>query len=154
MESQISNELPFKHKRLIAPLFILKPNGLKMSKQPEVTEPNVVDEELVRKCISFPLSIESAEKREEMRRELELHEIESLAFSFQSKHLLNRLMCADILRIDNLIGLDSLKKLQLDNNIIEKIEGLDSLTNLEWLGQKLAALPHPPRSVLQQYHKN
>ena len=29
----------------------------------------------------------------------------------------------------------NLVKLQLDNNIIEKIEGLDMLVNLEWLGQ-------------------
>ena len=27
-----------------------------------------------------------------------------------------------------------LTKLQLDNNIIEKIEGLDTLVNLQWLG--------------------
>ena len=30
----------------------------------------------------------------------------------------------------------SLTKLQMDNNIIEKIEGLDKLVNLEWLGNK------------------
>ena len=43
----------------------------------------------------------------------------------------------DILTIDNLWEFNSLTKLQLDNNIIEKIEGLDSLTNLIWLGKFL-----------------
>ena len=40
----------------------------------------------------------------------------------------------DILKIDNLWCFTSLVKLQLDNNIIEKIEGLDILVNLIWLG--------------------
>lgn len=30
----------------------------------------------------------------------------------------------------------NLTKLQMDNNIIERIEGLDMLINLEWLGIK------------------
>ena len=47
---------------------------------------------------------------------------QALSFSFQN-----------ILRIDNLNGLYSLVKLQLDNNIIEKIENIGHLTNLEWL---------------------
>ena len=41
----------------------------------------------------------------------------------------------DILKIDNLWCFTSLTKLQLDNNIIEKIEGLDMLVNLVWLGK-------------------
>ena len=41
---------------------------------------------------------------------------------------------ADILRINNLWTFTNLRKLQLDNNIIEKIENLDLLVNLEWLG--------------------
>ena len=40
----------------------------------------------------------------------------------------------DILKIDNLDQFKSLVKLQLDNNIIERIEGLGSLVHLEWLG--------------------
>ena len=40
----------------------------------------------------------------------------------------------DILKIDNLWQFVKLTKLQLDNNIIEKIEGLDALVNLQWLG--------------------
>lgn len=42
----------------------------------------------------------------------------------------------DILKIDNLWSFVHLTKLQLDNNIIERIEGLDVLVNLEWLGKK------------------
>ena len=41
---------------------------------------------------------------------------------------------ADILKVDNLWQFTKLTKLQLDNNIIEKIEGLDALVNLRWLG--------------------
>ena len=37
------------------------------------------------------------------------------------------------MRIENLWQFDSLVKLQLDNNVIEKIEGMDSLKNLVWL---------------------
>lgn len=45
------------------------------------------------------------------------------------------LTTADILRIDNLWQFESLRKLQLDNNIIERIEGLENLTHLVWLGE-------------------
>lgn len=41
---------------------------------------------------------------------------------------------ADILGINNLVGLDSLVKLKLDNNKIWKIQNLDHLVNLQWLG--------------------
>ena len=41
---------------------------------------------------------------------------------------------ADILQIDNLWCFTSLVRLQLDNNLIEKIEHLDDLVNLTWLG--------------------
>ena len=43
-------------------------------------------------------------------------------------------LLADILKIDNLWTFTKLVKLQLDNNIIEKIEGLHTLTCLVWLG--------------------
>ena len=41
---------------------------------------------------------------------------------------------ADILGINNLVGLDQLVKLKLDNNKIWKIQNLDHLVNLQWLG--------------------
>ena len=37
----------------------------------------------------------------------------------------------NILKIDNLVGFDKLVKLQLDNNIIEKVENLGHLSSLE-----------------------
>jgi Leucine-rich repeat (LRR) protein len=49
---------------------------------------------------------------------------------------------AGIKRIDNLRGLDSLTRLQLDNNSISKIENLGHLTNLTWLGK--AGRPFTP----------
>lgn len=42
---------------------------------------------------------------------------------------------SDILRIDNLWQFENLRKLQLDNNLIERIEGLENLTHLVWLGK-------------------
>jgi hypothetical protein len=36
--------------------------------------------------------------------------------------------------MENLQLLKSLRKLQLDNNSLQRIEGLDALVNLEWLG--------------------
>ena len=44
------------------------------------------------------------------------------------------LPCADILGINNLVGLDSLVKLKLDNNKIWKIQNLEHLVYLQWLG--------------------
>lgn len=53
---------------------------------------------------------------------------------------------SDILRIDNLWQFESLQKLQLDNNNIEKIEGLENLTRLVWLGEA----PRSRTSLLAQ----
>jgi len=39
------------------------------------------------------------------------------------------------LKVDNLWQFTELTKLQLDNSIIEKIERLDALVNLRWLGK-------------------
>ena len=39
--------------------------------------------------------------------------------------------------MDNLWFFTNLVKLNLDNNIIEKIQNLDSLIHLEWLGELL-----------------
>jgi Leucine-rich repeat (LRR) protein len=38
-----------------------------------------------------------------------------------------------ILKVENLQGLMSLRRLFLDNNLIERISGLDQLVHLEWL---------------------
>lgn len=42
---------------------------------------------------------------------------------------------SDILRIDHLWDFSSLSKLELNNNAIEKIQGLDHLINLTWLSK-------------------
>ena len=47
-------------------------------------------------------------------------------------------MALDILQIDNLWQFENLTKLHLDNNIIEKIEALESLVHLVWLGKTQA----------------
>ena len=41
----------------------------------------------------------------------------------------------DIQQIENLWQFRNLRKLQLDNNIINVITGLDQLIHLEWLGK-------------------
>jgi Leucine-rich repeat (LRR) protein len=49
---------------------------------------------------------------------------------------ITRVSCADadILKVDNLFIYSNITKLQLDNNIIEKIEKINFLVNLQWLG--------------------
>lgn len=68
---------------------------------------------------------------------------------FKSKHEINIVLSSnqiscflftDILKIDNLWEFTKLTKLQLDNNIIEKIEGLESLVNLVWLGKCVSVI--------------
>ncbi len=73
-------------------------------------------------------------------------DVQSLRIDFQSKRcsphyspqdpksLIQVCPHTGILRIDYLWPFKNLKKLQLDNNLIEKIENLDSLVHLEWLG--------------------
>jgi len=46
-----------------------------------------------------------------------------------------RLDFRNIFRMENLWLFTNLTKLQMDNNIIERIEGLDTLTKLTWLGK-------------------
>lgn len=67
------------------------------------------------------------------------HEINIVLSSNQISKLLN-LLFTDILKIDNLWEFTKLTKLQLDNNIIEKIEGLESLVNLVWLGKRVSVI--------------
>lgn len=57
-------------------------------------------------------------------------------FLFLNLSIFFTFLSIDILKIDHLWQFTSLTKLQLDNNIIEKIEGLGCLTNLKWLGKK------------------
>ena len=52
-----------------------------------------------------------------------------------------RLDFHSILCINNLLEFTALTKLQLDNNLIERIENLEGLVNLTWLGER--RLPRP-----------
>lgn len=67
-----------------------------------------------------------------------LHEYTSV---FQLCSHLGALVVSDILRIDNLWQFENLQKLQLNNNIIERIEGLEKLTHLVWLGKACLCQP-------------
>ena len=63
-----------------------------------------------------------AENIEEKRKQMEYKDAESLSFSFKN-----------LKRIDYLAPFQALTKLQMDNNVISKIENLDHLVNLTWL---------------------
>ena len=63
-------------------------------------------------------------------------ELTHLALSYFSKfYILNLIFSRilDILEIDNLLGMDRLAELRLDNNIITRITGLETLVNITWL---------------------
>ncbi len=70
--------------------------------------------------------LSSKDGKEEDFKELldrnKLADVTSLILSFKSIHV-----------IDHLLGFKSLIKLQLDNNLIERITNLDHLVNLQWL---------------------
>ena len=60
-------------------------------------------------------------------------------------------VCEDILKIDNLWSFVNLTKLQMDNNIIERLEGLEMLVNLEWLGICLFIFLHNNMLLAEGY---
>lgn len=66
------------------------------------------------------------------------NQVKVLSLSFHSNmtflRLTSNLMNSDIMHINNLQGLDSLERLQLDNNLIAKIENIEMLVNIRWLG--------------------
>eukprot|EP01084_Bolivina_argentea_P320519 556137_1 len=101
----------------------------------------VIDEALIIECIKEcrELELEANEdennhekfgnnkkklknKLEEEYEEIEFTKTYELSIAFR-----------DIYKIDYLGGFENLRKLRLDNNLIETIENLDSLINLEWL---------------------
>jgi len=87
-------------------------------KSVEVTEPEVIDIPLIEDSIVVVGGEEMANESKTLRFE----EVMWLKLSFKN-----------IVRIENLMGLHSLEKLQLDNNHIRQIENLDHLLNLTWL---------------------
>lgn len=93
-----------------------------MSRLYDTIEPSVIDDEMLHKAVE-----EQGPKEEAGR----IAKQEGIDFA---DVLALRLDYKNILKIDNLWCFTALTKLQLDNNIIERIEGLDHLVNLVWLG--------------------
>lgn len=98
----------------------------------------VIDIPLIEDCIV----VTGGEEMQKERTRLPFEEVLCLKLSFRSKQKCETpsatLTCvhrADIVRIENLNGLHSLQRLQLDNNHIRKIENLDHLTSVTWLGE-------------------
>ncbi|XP_076852928.1 dynein regulatory complex subunit 3 isoform X2 [Brachyhypopomus gauderio] len=92
-----------------------------MSSLYETTEPSVVNEEMLQKAVEEqgPQNKAGLIAKEEG---IQYDEVIQLRLDYRN-----------ILKIEHLWEFSSLRKLQLDNNIIEKIQGLEKLTNLEWL---------------------
>ena len=63
-------------------------------------------------------------------------ELSHLELSYKSKLTTASkltVLFVDILEIDNLHGMEKLEELRLDNNIITRMTGLDTLVNVRWL---------------------
>ena len=122
----------------------------------DTVEPNVLSQELLRSCV-LAQGPDGEAGRLAKEEGIEFSEVRKLRLDFQSTSVgvggascygsLTTPPSADILRIENLWQFSNLEKLQLDNNIIEKIEGLDTLVHLEWLGKGLEP-SLPPSSLL------
>lgn len=94
-----------------------------MSRLYDTIEPSVIDDDMLHKAVEEQGPKDEAGK---------IAKQEGIDFS---DVLSLRLDYKNVLKIDNLWCFKSLTKLQLDNNIIENIEGLDHLVNLVWLGK-------------------
>jgi len=81
-------------------------------------DPTVIDERLIREAMKKHFE----ENKVPNMDGLPFSELRVLSLSFQNIH-----------KIQNLDGLVNLEKLQLDNNIIEEIEGISHLVKLKWL---------------------
>ncbi|XP_053298670.1 dynein regulatory complex subunit 3 [Pleuronectes platessa] len=84
-------------------------------------QPILMDEELVQKAVDEQTPRDQAGR---IARAEGIHLDEVLAIRLDFRH---------ILKIDNLWDFTSLTRLCLNNNLIERIEGLDRLVNLTWL---------------------
>ena len=103
----------------------------KTEKNPELVQPTAIAEKLI---YDYMIEYNKEEKIYD-KQDMQTWDLTHLSLSYKSK--LNIYVTdfhyIDILEIDNLIGMENLTKLQLDNNIITKIQGLDTLVNLTWL---------------------
>lgn len=128
-----------------------------MSRLYDTIEPSVIDEQMLKDAVEEQ-GPKSEAGRIAKQEGIDFGDVLSLRLDFKSRCLLfwptkiscaelddwfilfNEdlyvfLFCKDILKIDNLWSFVNLTKLQMDNNIIERIEGLEMLVNLEWLGK-------------------
>lgn len=96
-----------------------------MSRLYDTIEPSVIDDDMLHKAVEEQGPKEEAGKIAKQEG-IDFGDVETLRLDYKN-----------VLKIDNLWCFTSLTKLQLDNNIIERIEGLDHLVNLIWLGKKL-----------------
>eukprot|EP00891_Asterochloris_glomerata_P004982 jgi/Astpho2/4982/e_gw1.00070.8.1_t len=88
---------------------------------------SVITEAIIRDCIQVTNA--QAATAADKRMAMSYKSIEHLAFSF-----------CNIRVIENLAGLVTLTKLQLDNNCITRIQNLDHLVNLTWLDLSFNAI--------------
>lgn len=110
----------------------------------DTEEPNVISQELLRRSVLLQ-GPEGETGRLAKEEGIEFSAVRHLRLDFQSEAKGVGLVATatqhtpsstDILRIENLWQFCGLQKLQLDNNIIENIDGLETLVQLEWLGKK------------------
>ena len=94
-----------------------------MSRLYDTIEPSVIDDDMLHKAVEEQGPKEEAGKIAKQEG-IDFADVLSLRLDYKN-----------VLKIDNLWCFKSLTKLQLDNNIIENIEGLDHLVNLVWLGK-------------------
>lgn len=109
----------------------------------DTEEPNVISQELLRRSV-LTQGPEGEAGRLAKEEGIEFSAVRHLRLDFQSEPArvggascygnITHACPVDILRIENLFQFSGLRKLQLDNNIIEKIDGLETLVHLEWLG--------------------
>ena len=142
-----------------------------MSRLYDTIEPSVIDEQMLNEAVE-----EQGPKGEAGRiakqEGIDFGDVLYLRLDFKSKiveysfsencsaiflHVFNATMlsfyfvCEDILKIDNLWSFVNLTKLQMDNNIIERLEGLEMLVNLEWLGICLFIFLHNNMFLFEGY---
>lgn len=90
----------------------------KIEKNPDSVKPTVINDKLIKAYMKQYHKDDKIFDKDDMQ----IWELDHLSLSY-----------LNIVSIDNLNGMEKLRKLQLDNNIICEIRNLDKLVNLEWL---------------------